>query len=38
MLVDRRGQLLVALGALRAGDADLYPDRREAGPHVLVEP
>jgi hypothetical protein len=26
VLVDRRGKLLVALGGLRPGDADLYPD------------
>jgi hypothetical protein len=37
MLIHRRGELLVALGGLRPGDADLDPDSREPGPDAVVE-
>ena len=38
MLIHGRGKLLVALGRLRPGDADLDPDSGKTGPHAVVEP
>ena len=37
MLIDRGGQLPVALGGLRSGHRDLDPDSGKTRPHAVVE-
>ena len=37
VLIDRGGQLLVALRAFRPGHSDLEPDGGKSGPHAVIE-